>query len=448
MLIRSSRTQTVMLFILVLLGSQVYSYFAIYNYALLPSLQQFNRILAHEVNLMLDENVELEAGVYLQAPSRRKLLEKLGVTAHQESDDIQIEFDTATSIDFLSHEMSQEIGGTAEVRLALGSESYILWIKLEQLPNVLLRIPLSELQEEDFMPLFRNSLIMAVLIIGAGWGFVRIQNRPLMALESAARMVGRGEFPPPLAERGASEIKAVTQAFNQMSQGIQELEEDRALLMAGISHDLRTPLTRIRLATEMMSPEDSYLADGIIQDTEECNEIIGQFMDYLKPVDTEGFERIDLNVIAQSVTNAVKESSIQLETDFPLESGVILGNEIEVKRSLTNLVVNAERYGYGWIKVSTGTTADKQTVWVCIEDDGPGIHIDQLDKLFEPFTRGDSARGSEGTGLGLAIVKRIVTQHNGTISVTNRTERGLRVQLSFPAASLHVKSGKKLSRLS
>ncbi len=100
MLIRSSRTQTVLLFILVLLASQAYSYFAIFNYALLPSLQQFNRILAHEVSLMLDDYVEVESGVYLEAPSRRKLLEKLGVTAHHKDEPIGEEFDTATSIEF------------------------------------------------------------------------------------------------------------------------------------------------------------------------------------------------------------------------------------------------------------------------------------------------------------------------------------------------------------
>lgn len=435
MLIRSSRTQTILLFVLVLVASQVYSYFAIFNYALLPSLQQFNRILVHEVNLMLDENVELEKGVYLKATSRQRLLEKLGVTVHHPSEPIYHEFDGATSIDFLSHEMSEGLGEQAEVRLALGSESYVLWIEMEAYPHFLLRIPLSELQEEDFLPLFRNSLIMALLIIAAGWLFVRIQNRPIMALEGAARMVGQGRFPPPLAVKGASEIKAVTQAFNQMAKDIQKLEEDRALLMAGISHDLRTPLTRIRLATEMMSPQDSYLAEGIIQDTEECNEIISQFMDYLKPVTNEGFERVDLNSVVQSLSVSFAGSSIEIETDLSKDPSFLKGKEIEIKRAITNLVTNAHRYGNGWIRISTGSTADRQLVWVCVEDNGEGIELNKLDKLFEPFTRGDSARGSEGTGLGLAIVKRIVVQHSGVITVTNRSDGGLRFQLSFPATT-------------
>jgi len=108
------------------------------------------------------------------------------------------------------------------------------------------------------------------------------------------------------------------------------------------------------------------------------------------------------------------------------------GSPIAIKRSISNLVVNAVRYGNGWIKISTGMTADNKLCWICIEDNGPGIEKDQVAKLFEPFTRGDTARGSEGTGLGLAIVKRIVSQHHGSVVVNNRGEGGLKVQVSFP----------------
>ncbi|MDG3086874.1 two-component system sensor histidine kinase EnvZ [Vibrio hannami] len=436
MRIRSSRTQALLLFATVLIGSQVFSYYAVFNYALLPSLQQFNKILAYEVNLMLDQDVELEDGtIHLEDDVRNRLLEKLGVTLHLLDDPQVEEFKNASVMEFLSEDISDELGTQAEVRLLLGAESYILWIRIEELPTYLLRIPLSELQEEDFIPLFRNSLIMALLIIVGGWVFIRIHNRPLMALEKAALKVGHGEIPPPLKVQGSTEIKAVTQAFNQMSKGIQRLEEDRSLLMAGISHDLRTPLTRIRLATEMMSSEDSYLAESMIEDTEECNEIISQFMDYLKPVKRESFEEVSLNALATSLANA--ESTTDLDIDLQIDSNLkdVHGNPIAIKRSISNLIVNARRYGNGWIKMSTGMTADQQMSWVCIEDNGPGIEESQLGKLFEPFTRGDTARGSEGTGLGLAIVQRIVGQHGGTIAVNNRLEGGLKVQLSFPVVA-------------
>ena len=432
MRIRSSFTQSIIIFLTLLIASQVYSYYAVFNYALMPSLQQFNKILGHEINLMLDDSAQLEDGLAMDAPLRRRVLEQLGVTIHAEDSPIAEEYHHAVTIDLMSEEMSHELGSPTDVRMMLGTDSYVLWMKIDSLPESLLRIPLSELQEEDFTPLFRNSLIMALLIVAGGWLFIRMQNRPLIALEKAAKGVGRGEIPPPLPEKGASEIRSVTRAFNQMSKGIQALEEDRALLMAGISHDLRTPLTRIRLATEMMSPEDSYLAEGIISDTEECNEIISQFMDYLKPVNKESFIPVDLNDIANDVASSEGGYEVQIETQLHQPMKETSGSSIAIKRAVSNLVVNAIRYGNGWIRMSTGITADNKLVWVCIEDNGPGIEQSQIGKLFEPFTRGDTARGSEGTGLGLAIVKRIVSQHNGSVIVNNRSGGGLKVQLSFP----------------
>ncbi|KOO02855.1 two-component system sensor histidine kinase EnvZ [Vibrio nereis] len=432
MRIRSSFTQSIIIFLTLLIASQIYSYYAVFNYALMPSLQQFNKILGHEINLMLSDSDNLEDGLGMDDPLRRRVLEQLGVTIHSEDSPIADEFHHAITIDLMSEEMSNELGSATDVRMMLGSESYILWLKTDALPGSLLRIPLSELQEEDFAPLFRNSLIMALLIIAGGWLFIRLQNRPLIALEKAAKGVGRGEIPPPLPEQGASEIRSVTRAFNQMSKGIQALEEDRALLMAGISHDLRTPLTRIRLATEMMSPEDSYLAEGIISDTEECNEIISQFMDYLKPVNKQSFVEVDLNEIANDVAMSEGGYEVEIETDLHQPMKMTLGSPISIKRAVSNLVVNALRYGNGWVKVSTGITADSKLVWVCVEDNGPGIAQNQIGKLFAPFTRGDTARGSEGTGLGLTIVKRIVSQHSGTVVVNNRSGGGLKVQVSFP----------------
>ena len=336
------------------------------------------------------------------------------------------------TIDLMSEDMSKELGTGTDVRMTLGEDSYILWMKIDSLPGSILRIPLSELHEEDFAPLFRNSLLVALLIVAGGWLFIRLQNRPLIALEKAAKGVGRGDIPPPLPVKGASEIRAVTRAFNQMAKGIQALEEDRTLLMAGISHDLRTPLTRIRLATEMMSPQDSYLAEGIISDTEECNQIINQFMDYLKPVDRETFVAVNLNDITNEVSSAEGGYEVKIETEYHRPLKFAYGSPIAIKRAITNLVINAMRYGNGWVKVSTGITADNALAWVCVEDNGPGIEESQIGKLFEPFTRGDTARGSEGTGLGLAIVKRIANQHQGSVTINNRSDGGLRAQISFP----------------
>ncbi|OLQ73573.1 two-component system sensor histidine kinase EnvZ [Photobacterium proteolyticum] len=433
---RSTFTRTLILLAGLLIASQIFSYLAVLNYALLPSLQQFNRILAYEVRLMLREDVELADGqtFHLDPPVRRQLLEQLGVTLHLEDSPDLSEYEQATRIEYLSEEMTRELGAPTEVRLVLGTDSYVLWMRCDAMPGYFMRIPLSELQEEDFSPLFHYSLIIAFMVIAGGWLFIRIQNRPLVALEQAALQVARGETPPHLPERGASEIRAVTKSFNRMSEGIKQLEDDRALLLAGVSHDLRTPLTRIRLATEMMSPEDGYLAESMIKDTEECNEIISQFMDYLKSTKKLEEEDLDLNLLLQEVAEAEGgyERDIEFEQgDIP---GIVRANAVAIKRSMANLVVNAIRYGNGWVKLSSGVTADRKTAWFCVEDDGPGIEPDQVAKMFQPLTRGDTARGSEaeGTGLGLAIVQRIIDQHEGAIMVTNRSAGGLKVQVSLP----------------
>ena len=222
---RSSRTQTVFFLVVLLIASQVLSYLIVFNYALLPSLKQFNRILSHEVKVMLDEEVMLKTTDNDERPFRRELLAELGVSIYPENAPESQEFFYASAIDFLSEEMSEQVGSPTQVRLILGDESYVLWLKIDAMPNRLIRIPLTELKEKDFAPLFRNSLLIALLLIAGMWFFIRLQNRPLVALEAAAKKVGKGEIPEPVPERGASEILAVTKAFNQMAKGIQALEE-------------------------------------------------------------------------------------------------------------------------------------------------------------------------------------------------------------------------------
>ncbi|NMU76344.1 two-component system sensor histidine kinase EnvZ, partial [Vibrio parahaemolyticus] len=151
---------------------------------------------------------------------------------------------------------------------------------------------------------------------------------------------------------------------------------------------------------------------------------ISQFMDYLKPVNQESFEAVDISTIASDVASSEGGYEVEIETDLNLNLPPPKGSAIAIKRAISNLVVNALRYGNGWVKISTGVTADKQLVWISVEDNGPGIEHSQIARLFEPFTRGDTARGSEGTGLGLAIVKRIISQHSGSVVMRNRSEGG------------------------
>ncbi|PML79755.1 two-component system sensor histidine kinase EnvZ [Enterovibrio norvegicus] len=440
---RSNFARTLVVLAGLLIASQIFSYLTILNYALLPSIKQFNKILAHEISVMLEDDVTLADGeiYHMDELLRRQLLAKLGVTLHDESEpEMLLEFQQAATVDLISEDMSEKLNAPTEARISLDNKSYVLWLSSKAFPGYVMRIPLSELHQDDFQPLFFYSMVIALLMIGGGWVFIKVQNRPLAMLEKAAKDVGQGQFPTPLPERGASDIRAVTRAFNQMSEGIRKLEEDRALLMAGVSHDLRTPLTRIRLATEMMSPEDSYLADSMIKDTEECNEIINQFMDYLRSVQLQDMAAIDLNALTDDVSVADGATGHELDVDKGELIGRLDANEVAIRRAVTNLVVNAVRYGGGWVKISTGSTADRRHQWIAVEDNGPGIAPDQIETVLQPFTRGDTARGSEGTGLGLAIVKRIVEQHKGLLHLTPRSGGGLRAQIVLPVAGKHARS--------
>lgn len=166
--------------------------------------------------------------------------------------------------------------------------------------------------------------------------------------------MGKDIIPPPLFEYESSEMNPVTGVFTHIASEVKLLEDDRTLLMAGIGHDLRTPLTRIRLATEMMSIENRYLAKSINKDIEECNAIIKQFIDYVRT----GYEMItdinDLNVILNEVVEAENSYNHVIETDM-LPGNLMLDiHPLSIRRAVVNILVNAAHYGNGWIKVSSG----------------------------------------------------------------------------------------------
>lgn len=223
-----------------------------------------------------------------------------------------------------------------------------------------------------------------------------------------------------------------------MAAGVEQLADDRTLLMAGVSHDLRTPLTRIRLATEMMAQEDGYLAESINKDIEECNAIIEQFIDYLRTGQEIQTERADLNSVLGEVVAAESGYEREIENAVMPTELMLDINPLSIKRAAANMVVNAARYGNGWIKVSSGS--ELQRAWFQVEDDGPGIAPEQLKHLFQPFVRGDSARSTSGTGLGLAIVQRIIDAHQGTLEIGDSERGGLRIRAYLPLPAMATQS--------
>ncbi|RUO66176.1 two-component system, OmpR family, osmolarity sensor histidine kinase EnvZ [Pseudidiomarina planktonica] len=427
---RSAFARTLGLIALVLLINQLVSYLMVGVYVVKPSIQQMNDVMAKQIQgALLLRSWHGDAGVAGEAYV--DYAEATGVSFLTVPEAVEQGLQQSTHYRFLSDSMSENLQEQAEVRVGQGDE-YVVWVKTEAAPQHWFRIQLTGFDEARFSPLVFYLVLIGVLSVLGGIIFANWLNRPLKDLEAAARKVGRGDYPEPLPERGSNEVIAVTRAFNQMLKGVRQLEQDRSLMMAGVSHDLRTPLTRIRLATEMMSPQDSALADGIIHDVDNMNAIIDQFIEYVRTDQGEDAALEDLNdliheVVANVPANWQKLVELQLERMPPIQMRVV-----SVKRVLLNLLENAERYGHSKILIRSGYYEQQQKVWFSVEDDGPGIPADKMEHYFQPFTQGDSARGSGGSGLGLAIIKRIVERHHGSIQVAQSDLGGLCAQILLP----------------
>jgi two-component system osmolarity sensor histidine kinase EnvZ len=422
---RSAFGQTVLLIGVLLLINQVVSFISMSIYIIQPNAQQVNQLLAKQVRVVFidiaDEAISPAIGEAFQRET--------GIGVYREAAAMKLGLQEAVYYAFRSDEMSSLLGGPAEVRISQGDE-YLFWIRPPQAPEYWIKIPINGLREESFSPLIFALMILGILSVMGGWLFVRQLNRPLAALQHAAHDVGLGDFSEPLKEIGTTEIVAVTRAFNHMSKGIKQLEDDRNLLMAGISHDLRTPLTRIRLATEMIA-EDEFLKAGIEGDIQDMNSIIDQFIDYIRHDSKDKVELGDINILIDEVVQS--ESILERDIIFsaqPLPKVPL--RYVAMKRVLANLIQNALRYSDGKIMVTSSFDKDTQEVCFCVSDEGPGIAEVDIERLFQPFTQGDEARGTGGSGLGLAIIKRIVDTHGGRVELSNRVEGGLTAKVCLP----------------
>ena len=423
---RSAFGQTVLLIGFLLFVNQVVSYISFALYVIEPNQQQINQLLAKQIRVVFIDIKDARLSPNMAEAFHRET----GIGVYRENDALKLGLANAGYYPYRSEQMSELLGGPAEVRISQGDE-YLYWIRPPQAPNLWVKIPLLGLEEANFSPLIFFLGIIGVLSVAGGWLFVRQLNRPLKSLQRAAEEVGRGDFPEPLTEHGTSEIMAVTQAFNHMSKGIKQLEDDRNLLMAGISHDLRTPLTRIRLASEMMSELDDFLKEGIENDIDDMNNIIDQFIDYIRHDSKDKAELGDLNILVEEVVNA--ETPVDRNIQFiASECPKIPLRYIAVKRALANLIQNAIRYTEGDIEVFTGHDREKGCAYFVVSDHGAGIPDKDIERLFQPFTQGDSARGAEGSGLGLAIIKRIVDTHGGRVELSNKASGGLQAKVCLP----------------
>ena len=270
------------------------------------------------------------------------------------------------------------------------------------------------------------SLIGAVFIS-------RLINQPLARLSIAARAIARGKSPPVLPESGPAEIRDANRSFNQMVQDLKQVESDRAVILAGISHDLRTPIARMLLEVEMGSLSDEAKR-GMQSDLAQMESIIAQFLDYARPAEPSSHTEIDLSALTKQLAQeAERATDVALQTN--IEAGLrISGNAVEITRAVSNLIENARRYGKsgdsGTAVIEVNARHDQGKVVIEVADRGVGISEEQIPYLLRPFTRMDSARSqANGAGLGLAIVDRIVQRHRGKLDIKNREGGGLAVRI-------------------
>lgn len=283
-----------------------------------------------------------------------------------------------------------------------------------------------------------GALVLLLAVAGAVLIVARI-NRPLRALTAAAAQMGRGATPAPVDESGPTEIRTLSRAFNQMAADRKALDDERALLLAGVSHDLRTPLARIRLGVEMLEG-DASLRDGIVQDIEDIDGAINQFLDFARAASSESITPgASLNALVEALApkyaRAGKPLNVQTGYVPPLPL-----RKVAMQRLIGNLIDNAFRHGSEGGEVTVITGGNAQTAFVEVLDRGPGIPHDQAERMLQPFTRMDTARSTSGTGLGLAIVDRIAKMHGGSVRLLAREDRlnGLRARVELPVSPQNI----------
>jgi two-component system osmolarity sensor histidine kinase EnvZ len=275
-----------------------------------------------------------------------------------------------------------------------------------------------------------GAALLALALVGA-WFIASTIARPLAALQRAAARIGRGEAHQPLAEEGPRELRSLGAAFNRMARDLESMERERAMVLAGISHDLRTPLSRMRLALEMSGAtrdETRGELDAVVTDIEEIDAIIGQFLDFARGVNEEK-ARQDLGAlmdeVAEHYTRLGKKISLKRGGALPLAFA-----RTAVRRAVSNLVDNALRHAGEPVEIELRKSSGAALIEV--RDRGPGIPPGETERLKRPFTRLDAARGGRaGAGLGLAIVERVARAHGGTLELAPREGGGLIARLAL-----------------
>lgn len=274
------------------------------------------------------------------------------------------------------------------------------------------------------------SLLVMIVLVGllAAWA-VRRMTRPLEAMAEAADRLGRDMHAPPMPETGAGEARRAATAFNRMQERIRGLVDSRTRMLAAISHDLRTPITRLRLRAEFIDDEEAR--QKTLTDLGEMERMVASVLEFARDdAQDEARETVDLAALLQSVCDDQSDAGREcVLVDAPRTPFAC--RPLAMRRAISNLVDNAVAYGER-ARVSLIDGAGR--VVIRVDDDGPGIPAAELARVFEPFYRLERSRSREtgGTGIGLCVVQTVAQAHGGEVRLANRDGGGLRAELVLP----------------
>lgn len=276
--------------------------------------------------------------------------------------------------------------------------------------------------------LFVLAVLLVSVILLSLFG-VRSIVRPLRHLQQAAEGLGKDIRQPPLELTGPAEVRDTARAFNTMQQRLKSYIEDRADILAAVSHDLKTPLTRLRLRADLM--DDDELREKTQKDLDEMESMVRATLDFMRGTETaEPSQRLDLTALLESVQQDAQEAGKAVTVQGRI-GAPFTGKPLALKRCIVNLVENAVRYG-GSCDITLGEHEDGIEIDIC--DQGPGIPEEMLEKVFDPFYRLENSRAKQtgGTGLGLGIARNIARAHGGDLTLRNREGGGLCARLILP----------------
>lgn len=451
----SNTWQTTFMVMLVVLLSVGISLWFFWRSLYLPELKNHARYLASQMAL-----VERSEAAWQDDPKVKQWIFTHShikvVTQPDQFPEVEDKVVVGIFTQIIAKEMADQLGRPVTVYFKFTPTAQ-LWLQDSLYPKRWLREPVIYYSHYSPTIVLMFLLGLPLLTLLAILFLVRQLNRPLHQLQRVANdYIQHGHATRLPTHLGSVEIRQVNLAFNRLFTTLSQAQKERTIMLAGISHDLRTPLTRMRLTAEMLP--DEFLKEGLIYDIEDMDAILEQFISFMKDGSDEAVRLTNLdNIFNEIIVQFAPIEFVYHKSSLP---DVPL-RPLSIKRLIVNLVNNASRYGKPPIHLEAkiidtpnpsdqtpddpkqsepdltpptlAHTAQKQLV-ICVKDCGDGVAEDQLERIMQPFERGETARTTQGSGLGLAIVNRIAKLHHGTVQASNQ-DGGFEVCIFIPLLS-------------